>query len=128
MLAALHKSLSEVLETEQQQGWLALFARPSFPLRGYGSRRIGKLMPNGELQFSIGATALGTKRRHNETIELIIRSEGVPLLDRESTSGSRNSEGHYPAFQAADLPVLQVLRIVHLVEGAALQGSGNSDN
>lgn len=120
MADALHKALSEVLETKQQQGWLALFARSTFPLRGYGSRRIGKLMPNGELQFSIGATALGRQRGLNETIELIIRSEGIPILDRESTSGSRNTAAHYPAFQAADLPVAQVLRIVHLVEGAAL--------
>ena len=121
MSVELRKVLSTVLVAKQQQGWLALFVRERFPLRGYGSRRIGKLMPNGELQFSIGATTLGIKQGLNRTIEKIIRSEGLPVLNRETTSGSRPPAGHYPAFQTANVPVAQVLRIVHLVEGAALQ-------
>lgn len=78
-------------------------------------------MPNGELQFSIGATALGTEHGLNTTIEAIIRSEGLPVLERATTSGSRSAEGRYPAFQAAHLDVATVVRIVHMVEGAALQ-------
>jgi hypothetical protein len=122
MAADLVKALSDVLETKQQKGWLALFVPERFPLQGYRSRRIGKLMPDGVLQFSIGATALGVSRGLNETIQEIIRSERLTVLDCESTSGSRVSEGYYPAFQTEGLPVAQVLRIVHLVLGAALQG------
>lgn len=127
MTTKLQEELRATMIAKQQGGWLALFAPEHLPLRGYGTRRVAKLMPNGELQFSIGATLRGTAVGLNETITLVIRAEGLELLARESTSGSRGTEAEYPAFQTTGLPVDQVIRVLHLVQGAALQGQFGAD-
>ena len=111
--------LARYFDLSENSGWTAIQSRL---IRGYGTRRIAKLLSNGELQFTIGATERGQRLSLNETIRELARKNGFSVLKRHSTSGSRRSHGEYPALDSNREPALAV-RVLTLVEGAALQGT-----
>ena len=115
LVMPLRNMLDQLLQCDQHKGWLALKAKPDFPMPVFGTRRIGKLMPNGELQFTIGATLAGQAVNLNNTIRESIEAEGVEVLARESTSGSRVHKAPYPTFDTTGVHTAIVTRIVQRV-------------
>lgn len=119
---SLNDAISECYEHRDVKGWTAVMSTLGNLLRGYGSQRIAKIMPNSELQFTIGGTKIGEQINLNSTIRAIIDGIGLDVLERESTSGSRKCGGEYPAISTSGMSHRDVLRVLHLVEGAAIQG------
>ena len=120
-------SLSDIIsanyELRDVKGWTAIMSRLGSLLCGYRSHRIAKIMPNNEIQFTIGGTRKGEEIRLNSTIRAIIESTGLEVVERESTSGSRKSGGVYPAISTTWINHHKVLRVLYLVEGAAIQAT-----
>ncbi len=104
--------LDEFFRCQHQKGWLALRAKPDLPMHKYRTRRIGKLTPAGELQFTIGATLAGQDSRLNEFIWGILEAEGVEVLTRASTSGSRDYLATYPTIDTKVVDPTVVRRII----------------
>jgi hypothetical protein len=112
--------LSSLFHCKQQKGWIGLFAR-GIELHGFGTRRIAKYTPLGEIEFTIGATEKVMTSNLNGTIRILISSAGLEVIERNSTSGSRNGTPEYPAFSVSGVSGAIVETIVHRVEGAILQ-------
>ena len=114
--------LRDVFETNVQSGWVALNTKHPNLLRGYRTRRIGKLTPDLDLQITIGATQQGQAIGLNRTIEEILRAEGLEVLDRSTTSGSRGYDAPYPTVRFGDIKHAALERVCFRIEGAAFQG------
>ena len=117
--------LDQMFECVPQAGRVALLAKSGPSLSMFKTKRVGKLMPNGKLPFTIGATLAGQSCNLNGTIQAIIRAEGMEVLDRETTSGSRGYEAQYPSVQITGLSDDAIGRIVHRIEGAIFQMANN---
>lgn len=106
-----------------KQGWTALMARRDKLPSTFKTQRIGKLMPDGELQFTVGATQAGQSCKLNKTIQMIIEREGLQVLPRQTTSGSRANKAPYPTFQIEGVSREVVTRIAHRIEGAVIHSA-----
>ena len=120
-MSSIYEQLSLLFRCEHRQGWVALKMKGDIDLSTFKTERLAKLMPNGELQFTIGATLIGQSVNLNRTIQMIIAAEGLEVLMRETTSGSRGYEAPYPTISAPDVQDGSIARIVHRVEGAVLK-------
>lgn len=99
-------------------GWIALSAKPDLNLKGFGTKRIAKIMDNSLLLFTIGATKLGNSNRLNETIISIISQEDADIIMGESTDGSRKPRKQYPGIDLIKVDHERVVRITLKVFGA----------
>lgn len=110
--------LARYFELQGRSGWTSV---KSGIVSGYGTRRLGKVMPDGELQLTIGATTRGCQTGLNSTIRHIVRSCGFDIVERQSTSGSRKSSETYPTIRVGK-DEGGLLGVLLRVEGAAVQG------
>ena len=101
----------------QNTGWLTIRSRDRRLRSQFGTDRLGKRMPNGELLITIGATQVGMSFRLNETIANYIRSSGLTVLDRSTSAGNR--QARYPGFDTGLVSHAAVLRILRNVESEA---------
>jgi len=94
-------------------------------IKGFGTRRIGKLMPDGYVFFTVGGTKYGEDIGLNETIRTIIEIESLDVVEGRSSAGQKQHGpiGAYLGFKLAAATDAQLTRIVHRVEGAILMRS-----
>lgn len=89
-----HEDLAAYFDLRPGTDWITIQSRS---LRGYGTTRIAKLLPNLEIQLTIGATDRGIQLDLNRRIRQMAQADGFEVLDRKSTSGSRKGSRIYPA-------------------------------
>lgn len=92
-------------------------------MRPFKTNRVAKLLPTGELQFTLGATTLGEAAGLNDTIRRLILDAGVEPIEGRTTAGNKMGSGEYPAVQIADLSAEQLAALLHRIEGAAVHVS-----
>jgi hypothetical protein len=114
--------LTELFDVKQQSGWIALLSWDNRLTKGFGTRRIAKLMTNDQLFFTIGGTTRGVASKLNQTIRSIIRLEAIEVIEGRSTAGPKKEGplGSYPGFEITGVGNASITRVVHRIEGALL--------
>ncbi|MBL4571849.1 MAG: hypothetical protein JKY86_02090 [Gammaproteobacteria bacterium] len=117
-----HKELlQQYFELQQVGGWIALQKIPEFDLKGFGTKRIAKLVDHHLLQFTIGATKLGASKQLNNTIRNIIRMEGAEVVEGFTTNGGSKPKKQYPSIHLSKVNHHKIDRIILQVLGAVKQ-------
>ena len=105
-------------------GWLAIRLPAGRCTQYFRTDRLAKLMPAGELHFTIGATRRGMSCKLNYIIKDHIRDEGLAILNRGTTAGNRGS--HYPAFDTSQITEATILRVLRRVENEVKRVGGEA--
>jgi len=118
-------ALSSRYQEKQNSGWTTFLAQPTrIDLRGFGTKRIGKLVAGEEFQFTIGAHGIGPAARLNDTIRTIISMEGLKVIEATSTNSGK---APYPAFMLTGISQKSIGRVMDRVEGAIVHIQNRRD-
>lgn len=110
------KALSCRYEVKFNEGWITFNALPDrIDLRGFGTRRIGKLVGNREFLFTIGGHGKASEFGLNDAIKNIIEGEGIAAIEAKSTNSGKAS---YPGLLITSAASSTFGRILDRVEGA----------
>jgi hypothetical protein len=112
-------TLDELFNLKRRKSWITLTPARGVSLKGFQTRRVGKVVGD-ELLFTIGATSLGKHRGLNRVIREILQTESLDVIERESTSGTRQGDAVYLGCSLASVDAPTLRKIVARVVGATV--------